>query len=235
MEKIYKFPLLLFGILLLFQSCELQIMDNRRIIIKGNIVDSSNNPIPNIPVRCQTYGEILGETFSDANGQFQFTSLEAETDYTQDIMINMKAGTYYYDESYNIELIENKNYTGKQYFSNSNKRNATTYNLGQIQLNDTARLEIKFNNIPGDNNSVAYKFEYDGVICEINLNLNGSEDCEINYDYYKQLDINSTDFQTTLNSQLGTTVIFKYILNSEPEEIISIPLTNLENTYVFEY
>lgn len=210
-------------------------MDDRRTVIKGNIVDSENNPIANISVRCQIYGEILGEAVSDANGEFQFTSLEAERNYTQNIMVNMKSSSYYYDDNYNSDLIENFDYTAKQYFSNSTNRAATAYNLGQIQLNEAARLDILYNNIPGDNNRVAYKLEYESAICKIDLNLNDSEDCQVNNDYYHQLDINSTDFQTTLNSQLGTAVIFKYILNSEPEQTISIPLTNLENTYVFEY
>lgn len=223
------------GILLLFQSCELQIMDDRRVLIKGNIVDSSNNPISNISVRCQTQGQILGDAVSDSNGQFQFTSLEASSYYAQNIMVNMKSGSYYYDGSYNFDLIENSNYTAKQYFSNSSKPNATAYNLGQIQLNEAASLDIFFNNISGDNNSVAYKLEYDSAVCQIDLNYNDPENCQVDETYYQQLDINSTNFQTTINSQLGTSVKLIYILNSEPEQTISIPLSNSENTYVFEY
>lgn len=211
-------------------------MDDRRILVKGNIVDSENNAVPNISIRCQVYGEILGETISDANGQFQFTSLEAESEYSLNISVNMKPNDYYYYEGgYNLNLIENSNYTAKQYSNNLRNRSASTYNLGQIQLNKAANLNILFNNVPGDNNRVAYKLEYQSAICEIDLNANNTENCLIHENYYQQLDINSTNFQTMIDSQLGTTVILKYILNSQPEQTISIPLTNTENTYVFEY
>ncbi|MDC8000876.1 carboxypeptidase-like regulatory domain-containing protein [Aequorivita todarodis] len=229
---------LLFATILLFQSCEVQILDDSRILVKGNLVDSNNNPLPNIAVRCQSYGEILGETRSDANGQFQFTSLESENNYPLNIMINLKSSGYdYYVGGYNYyELTENPDYSAKKYFNDAyNRSNSSTYNLGQIQLNEAAHLTILFTNIPGDNNRVAYKLEFQSAVCAIDLNSNNTEDCLIADDYYNQLDINSTNFQTNLDSQLGTTVLLKYILNEQPEQTISIPLTNLENTYVFEY
>lgn len=220
----------------MLQSCDPQIMDDRRILVKGNIVDSENNPVANIAVRCQTYGLVLGEAVSDARGHFEFTSLDAESYNGLNIMVNMKSGSYHYDDDYFFDATENPAYSAKQYFNILNNRPATTYNLGAIQLRDAARLTVFFNNIPGDNNSVAYKFEYDSAVCEIDLNLPDFEDCSHDeYNYYRQLDINSANFQTNLNSQLGTSVLFKYILNNEPEQTISIPLTNTENTYVFEY
>lgn len=238
MKRKYNILLILSGIILLFQSCEPQIKDDSRILIKGIVVDGNNNPIPNISVRSQVYDSTLGEAITDANGQFQFTSLEVENNYSLNITVNIKPydNNNYYNEDYIFNQTENPDYSGKNYYSSSINRRATIYNLGQIQLNKAARLAVLFNNVPGDNNSVAYKLEYQSAICEINIDtLNNSEDCTVNDDYYQQIDINSTNFQTNLNSQLGTTVLLKYILNDEPEQTISIPLTNTENTYVFEY
>lgn len=235
MKRKHLLQFLFLGILLLLQSCVPEIKDDSRILVKGNIVDSANNPIPNISVRCQSHYTILGEAISDANGQFQFTSLEVEDYNSLNIMVNLETGSYYYEGEYGSDLIENPNYSAKQYFNNFQNRPVTTYNLGRVQLNEAARLNILFNNIPGDNNTVAYKLEYDSAICQIDLNLNNSEDCRFDNDNYQQLDINSSNFQTNLDSQLGTTVLLKYILNNEPEQTISIPLSNLENTYVFEY
>lgn len=236
MKRKCLFPILLLNALLLLQSCDPQIMDDRRILVKGTILDTSNNPVPNINVRCQTYGLILGEAKSDANGKFQFTSLDAETYESFNILVNMKKDSYYYGETYYFESTENPAYSAKQYISTSNNRPAKTYDLGSIQLNDVAQLTVLFNNIPGDNNSVAYKFEYDSAVCQIDLEVPNSEDCNFeDSNYYQQLDINTANFQTNLNSQLGSTVIFKYILNNEPEQTIYIPLSNTENTYVFEF
>jgi hypothetical protein len=236
MNRKHLIQFLLLGVLFLLQSCDPQIMDDRRILVKGNIVDSENNPVANIAVRCQTYGLVLGEARSDANGQFQFTSLDAESYNGLNIMVNMKSNDYYYEDGHSYDLTENPAYSAKQYFDNFTNRPAKTYNLGQIKLNDAAQLTVFFNNIPGDNNNVAYKMEYDSAICQIDLNVPNSEDCNYEeYNYYQQLDINTANFQTNIKSQLGSTVIFKYILNNEPEQTISIPLTNTENTYVFEY
>lgn len=241
MKRKYLFTLLFLGFLFLLHSCEPEIRDDRRILVKGSIVDSQNNPVANISVRCQAYSTILGQAVTDANGQFQFTSLEVESYNPLNILVNVKSNNYYndgydyYDGGFNYDLTENSDYSGKQYFSNFQNRPAATYNLEKIQLNEAARLALLFTNIPGDNNAIAYKLEYDSAICLVNLNLNDSEECHFDDDFYQQLDINSTNFQINLNSQLGTTVILKYILNNEPEQSISIPLTNLENTYVFEY
>lgn len=238
MKKTYLLPLLLFGVILLLQSCDPQIKDDSRILIKGSLVDSNNNPLPNISVRCQSSYIILGESYSDANGQFEFTSLETETNNSLNIMVNLKTDGYdFYVGGYNYyEMTENPDYSAKKYFNNAiNRKTSITYNLGQIQLNEAAHLELLFTNIPGDNNRVAYKLEFQSAVCAIDLNLNNPEDCLVNEDYYNQLDINSTNFQINLDSQLGTSVLLKYILNDEPEQIITIPLTNLENTYVFEY
>jgi len=236
MKRNYLLQILFLGILLLLQSCDPEIKNDTRILIKGNIVDSANNPIPNISVRCQARYAVLGEAISDANGQFQFTSLEVEAFDSLNILVNIKPGSNYYNEDYGYPLIENTNYSAKQYFNNFHNRPATTYNLGTVQLNEAAQLTIFFNNIPGDNNSVSYKLEYDSAICQIDLNLNNSEDCNyLQDDYYQLLDITSSSFETNLESQLNTTVLLKYKLNNEPEETISIPLTNLENTHVFEF
>ncbi len=235
MKRKYTVQLLLLGILLFFQSCDIDIQNNHRILVKGNIVDSANNPIPNISVRCETYGSTLGETVSDANGAFQFTSLEAENDYPLDIVVNMQSYGYTSGGGYSYGYLENTNYSAKHYYNNSRIRRNSSYDLGQIELSEIALLTIFFNNVRGDNNIVAYKFEYESAICQIDLGSNNSENCQFSDDYYNQLDPNSPNLQTDLYGKIGTTVFLKYILNNQPERTISIPLINPETTYVFEY
>jgi hypothetical protein len=211
-------------------------MNDRRILVKGKIVDSENLPIPNIKVRTETYDVILGEAVSDADGKFQFTSLDAKSYNGLNIMVNIKYDSYYYGGDYYNDATNNPAYSAKKYFNDLDNRPASTYDLGTIQLRDAAQLTVLFNNISGDNNNVAYKFEYDSAVCQIDLNIPDSEDCaQDESNFYSQLDANTANFQTVINGQLGTTVLFKYILNNEPEQTISIPLNNTENTYVFEF
>lgn len=236
MKRSPLFPMLLLLVGVWLQSCDPQIMDDRRILVKGSILDAQNNPVPNIKVRCQTYALVLGEAVSDANGQFQFTSLDAESYNGLNIMVNMKSGSYYYDDDFYYDAIDNPAYSAKHYYTTETNRPAQTYDLGTVKLNDAAQLTVFFNNLPGDNNSVTYKFEYDGSICKTDLTSPESENCDLDdNDYYQLIDSSTENFQVDINSQLGTTVLLKYAFNNEPEQTISIPLINTENTYVFEY
>jgi len=226
---------LLIGIAFLFHACEVQIEDDRRILVKGNIIDSSNNPLANVSVRSGVEGTILGEAFSDENGQFQFTSLEADGNYALDIIVNLSSNDNNWKGSYNIEHIENPEYSAKRYFYNLTKRKESGYDLGQIILRNPARLTLFINNIPGDNNTLKYQLEYMPTICEIDLKSNNFESCWFNSDEYRHLDEDYSNIQVEVDSQLGSSVTFNYILNNEPMQSISIPLSNSENTYVFEY
>lgn len=235
MVRIFNLILLLLGILLLFQSCEVQVTNDRRILITGNIIDSSNNPLSNISVLCGTKGEILGQTYSDDNGNFRFTSLESDSYYPLDIMVNLKSTRYDWGGGYSEDQIENTDYSAKHYFNNFPERTNSSYNLGRIELKEPAQFLLFLNNIPGDNNTLRFTLEYETTICNIDLNRNDPETCVVMEESNRQLDENSSNIQINLESQLGTTVDFKYILNDEPEQTISIPLSNSENTYVFEY
>jgi len=243
MKRKFLTPIIILATIILFQSCHIQIENDRRIAISGTVVDGSGNPIPNINVRSEVNGEILGTSNSDENGNFEFVSLEAENYYGLNIVVNVKQysyedGDYYYgyDYGYGTGLPENSNYSGKRYFNSNSDRERSTYNLGQIQLNEPATLTLFLNNIPGDTNSLAYTFEYDSAVCQIDITgQNPEETCKIFNDYYNLLDANSTNTQISIESQRNSIVNFKYILNNEPEQTISIPLSNPENTYVFEY
>lgn len=235
MKKIFKSQWLLLGLFLLFQSCYVQIVDNRRVLITGTIVDNDNNPISNIKVRSQTHGEILGETVSDANGQFQFTSLESESNYSFDIMVNLKTYSSGWHDDNNPWLLENPDFSAKNFYNYSGTRNKLNYNLGTIQLSAPAQFSLFLNNIRGDNNTVSFKLEYEAAICKIDLNLGDFENCYYEDESYRRLDQNTENFEINIESRLGTTLLFKYKLNNDPEQIISIPLTNPENSYVFEY
>jgi hypothetical protein len=231
------------GTLLLLQSCHVQIENDRRIAVNGRVVNSEGNPIQNISVRCETNGEILGEGVSDENGNFKFVSLESENSSVLDILVNVKQNSYDYDEfyydlnyAYGTGDPENEEYSGVRYSNTENNRDRSSYNLGQIQLNGFATLNLLLNNNPGDENFVSYLLEYTNDVCQIELNETNNEiDCRFSEDYFTVLEPESTNTEVTLKSQLGTIVLFNYQINNEPAQIISIPLTNPVNTYVFEY
>lgn len=231
------------GALFLFQSCHIQIENNRRIVVKGSVADAAGNPIENISIFTKRYGETLGASISDANGNFQFVSLEAEGSGGLSIMVNLKPSNYGYDDyyynsnqGYNSEQLQNADFSGTIYFNDDINRTRSIYDLGQIQLNKIAALKLILKNSPGDANTISYSLEYAAPICQIDVNApNGQEECQIIDDYYPVLDPTSENVEINLESQLGTNVLFKYQLNNQPEQTVSIPLTNPQNSYVFEY
>lgn len=244
MKRKYFGQILIISALLLFQSCHIQIENNRRITISGTVVDSQGSPISNISIRSEVFGEVIGASVSDENGKFEFVSLEAQSSKGLDILVNVKPSSYEYDNyyygfdnDYGTGLPENDEYSGKRYFNPSSNREESSYNLGRIQLNEIATLSLFLNNLPGDENVVSYYLEYTNDVCKIDVNLESSPDeCVITQgDYITVLDPESQNTQVNLQSQLGTSVFFKYQLNNQPEQTISIPLTNSENSYVFEY
>ncbi|MCG2431318.1 carboxypeptidase-like regulatory domain-containing protein [Aequorivita xiaoshiensis] len=236
MRRKHLFQYFLLGMVLLFQSCEVDIMNDKRVLVTGTIVNSDNNPIPNISVRSQTTrNAILGEAISDENGQFEFTSLMSKPPYNFYIAVNSKPFGEIWYYHYDTELIENIDYSAKAFYDETSNRNATTYNLGVIQLNKYAKLNLHINNIPGDTNTLEFKLDYDSAICRVDLNGNDFNQCEDEDFEFRFLDSEYSDIYMNVESQLGSTVDFIYKLNGEPEQSISIPLTNPENTYVFEY
>ncbi|WP_271424825.1 carboxypeptidase-like regulatory domain-containing protein [Aequorivita sinensis] len=236
MKRKHLFQYLFLGIAFVLQSCEVDIMNDKRVLVTGTIVDSNNNPISNISVRSETSREaLLGETISNENGQFEFTSLMSKPPYNFYIAVNSKPFSEIWHYHYDTELIENIDYSAKAFYDESNNRNASTYHLGVIQLNKYAKLNLHINNIPGVTNTLEYKLNYDSAICRVNLNGNDLNRCEDDESEFRFLDSEYSDIHINVESQLGTTVAFIYKLNGEPEQTISIPLTNPENTYVFEY
>lgn len=244
MRRRYLSHCLLFSALLFFHSCHIQIENDRRIAISGTVVDNEGSPLPNITIRSEVLGEVIGSSVSDENGNFDFVSLEAQGNFGLDILVNVKPSSYGYDDyyfdlgyDYNTGLPENSQYSGKRFYNPFTSRDRSNYDLGRIQLNEIATLNLFLNNLSGDDNVVAYYLEYTNDVCLIDINEeNTPDECMIfQGEYVVILDPMSQNTQIELQSQLGTTVFLKYQLNGAPEQTISIPLTKTENTYVFEY
>ena len=145
MKNLFLFPLLVF--LLLFYSCETRIEDNRRLVITGKIQDQNEVPLENINVISGDESFKLGSIRSDANGEFQLTSLSIDNGEFNDEdqfvsdrirVININAiegendfGLTTSNDQYNkIELINSQAFRGVE------------INLGTITLNEVSQLTV---------------------------------------------------------------------------------------------
>lgn len=225
-QNLLKF--LLLAILISLTSClgdDVDIESNRRLLIKGKVIDPTGNPLPNISIITSANDDPLGQTRSDGSGNFSLISLDEQFD-PLDILVNV-------DNFYNIPI--NEEYSTRSYFSEvHNKR--LLYDLGTIVLAKRAMLNFNFNNIPGDENTLTYTIKYTPANCELPLNVfDPPENCDLAASFEGNFNSSSENQTLHIESILETNVILEYSINFEPTQAIEIPLTNLETNYVFEY
>jgi hypothetical protein len=214
--------------LLSLTSClgdDVDIENNRRILVKGKVMDNAGNPLSNISIVTSANNDALGQTLSDAAGNFSLISLDEQFD-PLDIFINV--------DNFHQHNI-NYDYTNRSYFSEAHN-NKLLYDLGTIILGKRALLNFTFNNIPGDENTLIYEIKYTPANCELPLGaLNPPENCDFGGSYEGDFNSLSENRTVYIESVLSSNVILEYSLNFEPVQTIEIPLTNLETNYVFEY
>lgn len=204
---------------------DVDIENNRRLLVKGKVTDTQGNALQNIIVVTSAFGDALGQTTTDAAGNFRLVSLDEQFD-PLDIFINV-------DNFYNQQI--NYDYSSQAYFSPEHT-NRVLYEMGTIVLGKRATLDLNLNNNAGDQNTITYEVLYTPSDCELPLNvINPSDNCNLSENYSGALSPSSENQVIPIYSIQGSNVIFKYSLNAGPTQTIEIPLTNEDNTYVFEY
>lgn len=204
---------------------DVDIQNNRRLLVKGKITDTQGKALPNISVITSSLGDVLGQTSTDASGNFKLVSLDEQFD-PLDIFINV--------DNFFIQDI-NYSYSSNAYYS-PEKVDRVLYDLGTIVLGKRAILNFTFTNNPGDQNTLSYELIFTPSDCELPINVTDPpENCNLSESYSEFLTPSSENQTISINSIQGEDVIFKYSLNGNPTQTIEITLTNEENTYVFEY
>ncbi len=204
---------------------DVDIESNRRLLVKGKVTDAQGNALPNIIVVTSAFGDPLGQTATDVEGNFRLVSLDEQFD-PLDILINV-------DDYYNQQI--NFTYSSRAYYS-SEHTNRVLYEMGTIVLEKRAILDLNLTNITGDQNTVTYEIQFTPSNCELPLNVvNPPNDCNLSGSFTGALSPSSENQVIPIYSIQGSNVIFEYSLNAGPTQTIQIPLTNEANTYVFEY
>lgn len=225
--KYHLYKTLIFSILLLAtSSCEkLEITNNQRLLVKGRIVDQNGNALPNITIKTEAVNRILAKTRSDANGNFEFTSLNANNDPLH-VLANIASNFDFQNE--------NPDFASKV-FTSEGANQSVLLDLGSVILNDLGSFSLYLKNLSGDENSVEYTLSYTSKVCRLSLNGNLNESCELNQRENGFANPTSESRTLNLESILGSIAIFEYSLNGGPTQTIEIPVTNPPTNYVFEY
>jgi hypothetical protein len=225
--KHHFFKILMLSVVLSAIGCveKLDVSSNERLLVKGTVVDQNGNPLQNISIKTGAVLKTLASTNSDASGHFEFTSLNAN-DKPLSVLVNI---------DYPIDLENgNPDYSSKVYSSGVANRNLLL-DLGTVTLNGVGTFSLFLKNQPGDNNSLSYTLSYTSNICNLPINANGNDFCELDQTESNYFDQNSENRTINRESILGSFAVFEYSLNNEPTQTIEIPVTNPPTNYVFEY
>lgn len=224
--KHHFYKILILSVLLLATaSCEkLDITNNKRILVKGTVVDQNGNALKDIPLYTEAFSKNLASAHSDASGKFEFTSLNVSNTPLK-VLVNRAHAL-----DYENELPE---YSSKIYTSQMTNRDLLL-DLGTITLGGVGTLSIYLRNESGDNN-LEYTLSYTSKVCHLPLSGSGNTTCELDQIENEAYGPTSQNQNISRESILGSVALFEYSLNNEPKQTIEIPVTNPTTNYVFEY
>ena len=205
-------------------SDDLDIQNNRRLLVKGKVIDGQGNGLPDIRVATVANKDLLAETRTDSSGNFRMVSLDEEFD-PLDIFINVDE---YYDQYSN-------EYSSRSYIA-PQRVNRVLYDLGTIVLEKKAELHFTFRNASPEPNTLSYEIFYTPSDCRLPLNSTSPpEDCTGSEKISGIHTASSTNNFFQLFSIRNSVVLVRYSLNGGPLQTLEIPLTDERNSYVLEY
>ncbi|MAZ26797.1 MAG: hypothetical protein CL868_06930 [Cytophagaceae bacterium] len=230
--KQHCFLLLLIVVPFFYYSCDDALENNRRIEFKGRLVDSQNLPIPDIEV--ESAGDAkLGFDVTDANGEFNFVSLDIRYGKLK-LLVNThddqesKYGSYTFINTKNSEQ----------------RNDYYIYDVGEIEVAEVAHLDLEIKNISATTDTLRWFLTYPPVDCEISSDANFNDisslinTCSLNTQYSlsgRETTVDAVD-ERSVKTAKNKTAIFSYSFNSDgTTEEITIPLNAFENQFSFEY
>lgn len=230
MKKILLFG---FSLFLLIGCSEVRIESNRRIEIRGEILDEEGMGLPGISVfsiaqkntgLTSNTDKILGAGTTDANGSFNFTSLDS---YTHNLTIAVNPSEF-----------ENLISRPSIYYTDLTGEHELSYNLGTLNLAEQLNFSLQIKNTSQTQDTLIYTIRFqeaDSFFQFENgefLPVTSLEDNAITLRQHRPDDELRTHTFTTV---LGSEIRFAYGLGENAVQQILIPV-NLQNTsYEFEY
>ena len=204
---------------LLMADCEPNIENDKRVIIKGEIVAPQANPIQATEVTTSVEEYVLGKTTSNTDGSFEMVAPES---YDQSflIAINVDAGN---------------NYTSAKIFRDEDEiGRPKIYDLGAVTLRPTSNFTLTTTRNSTTSDHINVQINYLATSCVYDFNNGLQEDPSL---CYEQNYISRTTNEINSNLDLQVEVI-RDILLQITYQIDEEPATTIEvtpNQQNFEY
>lgn len=222
--------------LLLLTSCTPELEPNKRILVKGFVLDSEGRGLSGHEVNVYTrrssgffifsYGEdeyLIGSGKTISDGSFSVTSLSDRDD---DFAITIDGKESYTDYSY---ATETQNYSPPDLI----------YELGNVLLKKKAKVNYTITRISGAGISISYSFSFQSPNCyevyeEGVLNPQVS-DCFTDVTINGFLNDNAPDISREFTTVLGSVITFMYSIDEQPMITETFTVDQTNDTYEFTY
>lgn len=226
--------------LTLLLSCEkIEIQNNRRLDIKGNIEDEVGNPIPNTFIALTLLNSnsfnniqnIAGEGYTDNNGKFQFTSVTPRsTDSNLIIDPNFGVGEESNESTY-VKL--GLSFSGR-FFDD-----VLELNLNDLKLPKQSHLELNIQKTSSDPLILNWSLDFISDSCFLEItSIDELENLSFCNNFIRRNGQNNPenpDEIRSFKSLKNSIAIFSYSINNEPDQFIEIPLNEINNEFEFNY
>ena len=214
-------------ILFVMTSCAEDVIDSRRIRVAGRLIDDMDSPVSNIHITSGSKTTILGASASEITGNFDFVSLESNRG---EFQIQINSGTQRDSLFAEVILVNDLS---------SPNRSRLNYDLGDIIVKPTAFLNLKTQNTSGTSDTLKILLDYTSNYCSLELDndkeLLAKRRCYSTHTSRIILHAQDSNYDTRVTTVKNEIARLYYRFNNGYQQVVEIPLTNTENTYVFEY
>ncbi|MGB6150395.1 MAG: hypothetical protein WBG48_00265 [Pricia sp.] len=225
---------------LTFSSCQIDIEDNSRLLLKGDVSDGLQSPFPNLPVEVYASNgngflnltERIGVGETAADGTFDVVALSPENKSYLQLNINTD-----FQEGYRSDL---GSYTIRGF--NLLKENDVTYTIPPFAIGKKTTAPLEIRRIDNLLDTLVFQYRYKNPDRMLDFSQNVFEDTTVDFNFYGDFGTLSPAQKDTMinlsNVIARDTLFFEYnFMDGNASESIEVDLLyNPENGgYVFEF
>ncbi len=224
-----KVFLLLLPCLLFSCNGDVQIEDNRRLLVSGSITGNAPDNISVVTMGAYNMepddnpDKILGFGKSNQNGKFSFTSLDT---YSHNLLISINSKV----------LDDYKENMGSYYFYDDSGIHQLSYDLGEINLPQKVSFDFNIENTSGTSDTLYYSFKYENPVKYFVRATNDFEEVEDNsyVTVYEILPLSEPRVHH-IDVAAGSDLKFIYNFGDQAAQEITVSVNSETNSYDFEY
>lgn len=208
---------------LLAADCEPKIENNKRVIVRGNIITENEQPVQNIEVTTSVEEYVLGKTLTDTDGVIDMVSAES---YDDNYIININNGHQLGYTSVKIIRDENQNFE------------SNIYNLGTVYLHPISNFTLTTTKKSSQDAILKISINFLNITCLYNYKYGLLEDPSRCYEE-QRITAKTSELNSNLDLSLqvikDTPLTITYQIDENPEVTVEVTPNQLNFDYEISY